>query len=65
MNDSARLEWLFDHGGADLDYRVVDGHIAFFYIRWFSDSDWYIVRGKDWRECIDNAIDGKAEKVGD
>ncbi len=68
-SDTKRLDWLLNHPGADWDFyvesksriwQVID---ATSYIKWFSESEWRIVRGKDWRECIDNAIANKFEII--
>lgn len=61
VNDTQRLDWLLNHPGAEWDNtREHWGEWA--YIIWFSESYHYLARGKDWRECIDNAIAGNVEK---
>lgn len=32
------------------------------FISWWQESRYLVVRGADFRECIDNALDGKTEE---
>lgn len=59
-DDTRRLDWLLAHLGADCDI-ARDG--VTHWITWFSNSAWWTVRGESFRECIDNAIAEKAERV--
>ena len=58
IDDTVRLNWLLAHPGAEWDV----GRLSH-YITWFSESYRYVVEGGDWRECIDNAIAGKAVRI--
>jgi hypothetical protein len=61
--DTERLNWMLAHLGANCDMTIRDGKPDEHYITWFSNSAWWTVRGKDFRECIDNAIAGRVEKL--
>jgi hypothetical protein len=58
-----RLNWTLAHIGANFDFKIKEGKPEEHYITWFSNSAWWTVRGKDFRECIDNAIAGRAERI--
>lgn len=63
MDDTKRLDWLLGHPGASCEMSIgVGGAVEYCYIAWFQEGYHYIVRGKDFRECIDNALTGKEEK---
>jgi hypothetical protein len=63
INDTQRLDWMLAHLGANADFEIKEGKPGEHYITWFSNSAWWTVRGKDFRECIDLAIAEKAERV--
>jgi hypothetical protein len=61
-DDTQRLNWLLGHSGAEIDiHRMRLGVPTSWYVKWFSESKWYIAKGETQRECIDNAIAGKVE----
>jgi hypothetical protein len=55
--DTKRLDWMLAHLGANADQ--LPDHC---FISWWQESRYLIARGKDYRECIDIALAGKAEK---
>jgi len=61
--DTDRLNWVLAHIGANFDFKIVDHKPEEHYITWFSNSAWWTVRGKDFRECIDNALAERVEKI--
>jgi hypothetical protein len=61
--DTERLNWVMTHLGANFDFEVKSGKAGEHYITWFSNSAWWTARGKDFRECIDNALAERIEKI--
>lgn len=59
FTDTERLDWALSHAGAEWDYNWQDN---IYWIRWFRESHWYTVRGKNFRECIDCGLRGEEEK---
>lgn len=63
-SDTARLDWLLEHPGADLDINAMrTGVVTRWHMKWYSESKWVIAYGKTQRECIDNALAGKVETL--
>lgn len=63
LHDTARLNWVLQHTGARFDFdwrKQADGATEnnSHWIIWYQESQEHVAYGKDYRECIDNAILG-------
>jgi hypothetical protein len=56
--DTEILDWILHHF-PELDH---DWRTQKFWVRWYSESSWYVANGNNWRECVNNAINGNFEK---
>lgn len=58
--DTKRLDWMLAHLGSNCDAGVDKDGKPYCFISWWHESKFLVVRGKDYRECIDHALAGKA-----
>jgi hypothetical protein len=57
MDDTQRLDWVLANQ-PDFDHTW---QTKIYWVRWYHESHFHVARGSNWREAIENAINGKIE----